>query len=166
MHVHVLEDARARRLAEIDPDIDAVRRVGLDERLLAERLQVGHLVPLDVRQRRQRGRVPVRHDQQMPVVIRIEIEDDETGFPFVDDEGIRMRRTGCVAEDAPRIGFAAGHVLKSPGRPEMIQPSHFSYSASDVAAVHQSHPGNTFRRGFDPSRNRRQRSSHEHGGRQ
>src|SRR6267142_3282993 len=31
-----------------------------------------------------------------------------------------MRGTGCVAEDAPRIWLGSGHVLESPGRPEVV----------------------------------------------
>src|SRR2546425_612478 len=56
----------------------------------------------------------------MAVVIRIEIEDDVTGLALVDDEGVGMRRAGGVAEDAPRIWFGAGPVLKPPGRPQAI----------------------------------------------
>jgi hypothetical protein len=51
VNVHVFEDAGAGRFAEIHPDIDAVRSVRLDERLLAQRLQICYLVPLLGRQR-------------------------------------------------------------------------------------------------------------------
>src|SRR5512132_2011702 len=46
MHVHVLEHARAGRLSEVHADVDAVRLVRLEERFLAERLQIRHLVQL------------------------------------------------------------------------------------------------------------------------
>ena len=80
MHVHVIEDAGARRLAEVDPHVHAVRRVGLGQRDLATR-RVSSISSQSSSgvAARQRGDVPVRDHHQVAVVVGKEIEDDEAG---------------------------------------------------------------------------------------
>ena len=72
------------------------------------------------------------------------------------------KRNCCIDRDCNIC--RNGHVVDA----EQIKPGQKATedSTSDVGAVHQTHPGNTFGSSFDPSRNRRQRSSHKHGGRQ
>src|SRR5262245_15223032 len=71
MHVYVLEDSGACRLAEVDADVDAMGLIGLDQRFLAKHLEIRHLVQFLRRQSGERWCVPVRNDHHVAVVVGI-----------------------------------------------------------------------------------------------
>jgi hypothetical protein len=122
VHVQVLSDARAGRLAEVDPDVDPLRRDRLLEPRHCAAYEPKQPVVLALRERLELGLVPVRDDQKVPGGERIAVQDDE---PVVGrDEDVRLaeaRRVGggVLAEDAPPLLFRED-VLHPPGSPELV----------------------------------------------
>ena len=84
----------------IDANVDALWAIGLDKSPLAQLDERGDLLELGGRQRAQRVEMPVRHDHQMAVVVRVTVQDDVTRHAFMDDERVGMRGAVGVAEDA------------------------------------------------------------------
>ena len=74
------------RAAEIHADVDALRLIDLGQHLLGGLGQHGHLHEFVARQRRGRGEMAPRHDQQVAGVVGEEIEDDEGGVALMHDE--------------------------------------------------------------------------------
>ena len=71
MNMQMIDDAGARRAPQIEPDVDALRVVRVVQRHLGvphEPDQFGQLVS---RRGGERRDVPVRHDHQVAVVVRI-----------------------------------------------------------------------------------------------
>ena len=118
VHVQVIGDAGAGRTAEVEPDVHALRLVGLGERGLGQPRRPGDVDQLVVVQRAERRDVAARHHHQVAAVVGEQVEDDVAG-----DAVVHQQRTAVVAarrraEDAA-LGFtAAGHVGMPPGRPE------------------------------------------------
>ena len=119
MDVEMIHDAGAGRSAEIDPDVDSLRRIGLGERHLRVPRQPHQLRPLVARRRGERRHVAVRHNHQVTVVVRKQIEDDVRDTAANEDQLIAA---GFVAatEDAAGIAAAARavHVREAPRRPQ------------------------------------------------
>jgi hypothetical protein len=93
VHVHVIQHTGAGRLPEIDPHVDPMRAVRVGQRKLGAPRQIDQLAEFFVRRSGQRGDVAIRHDQQVAVVVRIQVEDDVAGLTAKDDE--RRLPEGC-----------------------------------------------------------------------
>jgi len=71
--------------------VHAVNRQG--KKVLNKQLKRNQLAEFFVRRSGQRGDVAIRHDQQVAVVVRIQVEDDVAGLTAKDDE--RRLPEGC-----------------------------------------------------------------------
>ena len=99
MDVQMILDAGARRLAQVDADVDALRPIRFVQGHLREARQLHQLHLFVGRQRLERGEVPCGHHHQMSVVIRIEIEDDVRVAAAKDDE-VDIAARARVTENA------------------------------------------------------------------
>ena len=115
--MEVVLDAGAGRFAEIDPDVDALRFVGMVQRHLRQPREVHQLGLLFRSQRFERRKVPVGHDHQVSVVVWVEIEDDVAALTTQDDE-VEIAARRRVTEDAGGCGnLSGGHIAEAPRRP-------------------------------------------------
>ena len=116
----VVEHAGASRAAEVDANVDPLRRVRLAQRHFRMPRQPHQVRLFGGRRDRQARDVPVRDDHQVTVVVRVQIQDGVTGGSADEDE-IVARGISAGAEDTA-VGAAAraGHVLQSPRSPKVF----------------------------------------------
>ena len=84
----MLEDARPCRLAQVDPDVQALRIERLTQRDLAQARELHHLVQLVGLCIDEGGDMTVRHHHQVAVVVGEQVENDEAGGAAKNDEGV------------------------------------------------------------------------------
>src|SRR5207237_8239149 len=120
VHVHMIQDARARGLPKVDPHVHSVRRVGFGQRDLRAPRQLHHFAQFVRRHGRERRDMPVGDDHQVTVVVGKQVKDDETAGTAEKDErsGVAVGEGG--AENAVRGTTRAGDVGETPRTPQVI----------------------------------------------
>jgi hypothetical protein len=117
--VEVTRDARPRDVAQVHPDVEAVRphRIGHDTDRLSR--EVHQLVALGRAQGGHLADVTLRGDHQVPGVVRERVQQHERSGAAEED---LVTGSEVVAEDAPVVrgvgGVRRAHVLHPPGTPE------------------------------------------------
>src|SRR3984885_286890 len=140
VHVQVLGQRTARRLPQIDSDVETVwARYVLDHpnRLLDERHQ---LAAFRLGQILELRKPAVWHHHQMPRVVRVEVEHGVDQFTAGHDQTVFVGQLRDVAE---RLGLAAvvllerplGQVTHSVGRPQPLQMVGFTHPPVDDRVV-------------------------------
>lgn len=87
MYVKMRGDARTRRTPLIDADIETFGFVFFAQNRLAILDRIHHLIGRKFRCRVEVCDVRVRHDEQMPARVWIDVENDITELGTVNDEG-------------------------------------------------------------------------------
>ncbi len=103
VHVQVMLNAAAGRLPEIEPHVDAARLVRFAQHDLRSLRELGDLVQFLGRQSAERGDVPARNHHEVPVVVRIAIEDDVGRAAEMHDERIDARARLPAGRRLPRL---------------------------------------------------------------
>ena len=121
VQMQMVEHARAGGLAEIQPHVEAVRMIDRGQRLLGALRERHELRELRIGEIRQPADMPVRHDHEMAVVVRILVQQDERPLPAMNDERLGVEVRQRVTENARRRHDARlSHVGQPPRGPEPL----------------------------------------------
>src|SRR5699024_12662042 len=95
----------------VHAQVETVARLHLLQRAHRRCRQLGHLRTLRGGHRGQVRYVPVRADEQVPRVVRVEVEHHVAGLTPADHERLLIPLARCRAERAPRPGAVLGGLV-------------------------------------------------------
>ena len=111
---------RPRRSSEIQPHIKTIGPEGLSQDLHHTSCLAHHLMKLGFGEIIHSGHMPIGGDQNMPVVIRVQVEHNESQWQAPEDEMLSVPTgPGEPAKDSSP-GFRPVKETGTPGRPEPL----------------------------------------------
>jgi dolichyl-phosphate beta-glucosyltransferase len=130
MQMDVVRDPSARRLPLIDSQVEALWMHRLIEDQHGELRRGEKLAPRFFVDLGEVSGVQIGHDQQMPGVVRVQIEEREAAIPSVDDVVVVvlvLMRLDAKHAAVNRLGFV--EIRHAPRRPQLL---HGTYSPTSV----------------------------------
>src|SRR5699024_1075368 len=109
--VHVPGNTGTGHRPGVHAQVETVARLHLLQRAHRRCRQLGHLRTLRGGHRGQVRYVPVRADEQVPRVVRVEVEHHVAGLTPADHERLLIPLARCRAERAPRPGAVIGGLV-------------------------------------------------------